>query len=130
MEAVVSLGSDAGQAVVSHRADTWFLEQLPGLCERIAKYGICLSTHYTLPNSNGYALQRIDVDRRRLPEAISGMILLKLQELILSDRTNDKEITPFSTPNRAKGAPAKITRAVTVSAPHTKVSRMLRMPKD
>ena len=130
MGAVVSHGSDAGQAVVSHRADTWFLEQLPGLCERIAKYGICLSTHYTQPDSTGYALQLIDADRRRLPEAISGMILIKLQDLILSDRTNDKEITPFSTPNRAKGAPAKITRAVTVSAPHTKVSRMLRMPKD
>ena len=130
MGAVVSHRSDAGQAVVSHRADTWFLEQLPGLCARIEKYGICLSTHYTQPDSTGYALQRIDVDRRRLPEAISGMILLKLQELILSDRTNDNEITPFSTPNRAKGAPAKITRAVTVSAPHTKVSRMLRMPKD
>ena len=130
MGAVVSHGPDAGQAVVSHRADTWFLEQLPGLCERIAKYGICLSTHYTQPNSTGYALQCIDADRRRLPEAISGMILSKLQDLILSDRTNDKEITPFSTPTRANGAPAKITRAVTVSAPHTKVSRMLRMPKD
>ena len=130
MGAVVSRRSDAGQAVVSHRADTWFLEHLPGLCVRIEKYGICLSTHYTLPNSNGYALQRINVNRRRLPVEISQFILLKLQALIRTDRENDNEITPFSTPNRAKGAPAKITRAVTVSAPHTKVSRMLQMPKD
>ena len=129
MGAVVLHNSDAGQAVVSHRADTWFLEHLPGLCVRIEKYGICLSTHYTLPNSNGYALQRINVNRRRLPVEISQFIL-KLQALIRTDRENDNEITPFSTPNRAKGAPAKITRAVTVSAPHTKVSRMLRMPKD
>jgi len=65
---------------------------------------------------------------------ISQFILLKLQALIRTDRENDNEITPFSTPNHAKGAPPRITRAVTVSAPSqhdlTNVSRMLQMPED